>query len=500
MSWVQTYLVPLAPELIVLVTACVVLLTDLWLPKGRKGLLVPMALIGLALAAWATIRLGGETQFGLGGMFVLDPFAAFLKCIFYGSTALAILLGVRYLAVEKIRPGEYHALLLFSTLGMQFMASAADLLMVYLGLELMSLSLYVLAGLLRRDPRSNEAALKYFVLGSVASAFLLYGIALLYGLTGTTGIQAVGTFFAGAPMEIGGTPALYLALLMLTVGFGFKIAAVPFHMWAPDAYEGAPTSVTAFMSVGPKVAGFAVLVRVFLEALPGLQADWTEILIVLAALTMVVGNVAALVQTNIKRMMGYSSIAHAGYVLIGLAVGDRLGITSILVYLAVYAVMNLGAFGVILILRKGETMREGIEDFAGLAKTHPIHAFLMLLFMFSLTGIPPTAGFVGKFYLFLAAVRADLIWLVVLGVLMSVVSAGYYLRVVMAMYMKEPGEAFNLATAWPVGIALALSAAATLFFGVYPEPLFAWADWGASGFVREAVQAAQPVTLDVCGL
>ncbi|MBI5378773.1 MAG: NADH-quinone oxidoreductase subunit N, partial [Nitrospirae bacterium] len=413
MIWVQTYLVPLAPELIVLVTACVVLLTDLWLPKGRKGFLVPMALIGLALAAWATIRLGDGTQIGLGGMFVLDPFAAFLKCIFYGSTALAILLGIRYLAVEKIRPGEYHALLLFSTLGMQFMASAADLLMVYLGLELMSLSLYVLVGLLRRDPRSNEAALKYFVLGSVASAFLLYGIALLYGLTGTTGIQAVGTFLAGADL---GTPALYLALLLLTVGFGFKIAAVPFHMWAPDAYEGAPTSVTAFMSVGPKVAGFAVLVRVFLEALPGLQADWTEILIVLAALTMVVGNVAALVQSNIKRMMGYSSIAHASYALIGLAVGDRLGITSVLVYLAVYAFMNLGAFGVILILRKGETMREGIEDFAGLAKTHPVHAFLMLLFMFSLTGIPPTAGFIGKFYLFLAAVRADLIWLVVLGV------------------------------------------------------------------------------------
>jgi NADH-quinone oxidoreductase subunit N len=325
-----------------------------------------------------------------------------------------------------------------------------------------------MAGFKRHESRSVEASAKYLILGSFSSAILLYGISILYGIAGTTNLKALGTFFAQGTLD---NPGLFMSMGFLVVGFGFKVAAVPFHMWTPDVYEGSPTPVTAYMSVAPKAASFAVFLRVFAESLGALKPHWQPILITLAIATMIIGNVVAIVQDNIKRMLAYSSIAHAGYALIGIIVGGSLGTMSLMLYLMIYAVMNLGAFGVVILLRKGAVRGEEISDFTGLAKTNPIAALIMLIFMFSLAGIPPTAGFVAKFYLFMGAVEAGMAWLAVIGVLLSAVSAYYYLRVVMVMYMREPAGRFDLATSPATQFALVVTTAAVLFFGIYPTPL-----------------------------
>jgi NADH-quinone oxidoreductase subunit N len=325
-----------------------------------------------------------------------------------------------------------------------------------------------MAGFKRHESRSVEASAKFLILGSFSSAILLYGISILYGIAGTTNLKGLGAFFAAGAVD---NPGLLLSMSFLVVGFGFKVAAVPFHMWTPDVYEGSPTPVTAFMSVAPKAASFAVFLRVFAEALGGVKAHWQPILITLAVATMILGNVVAIVQTNIKRMLAYSSIAHAGYALIGIIVGGGLGTMSLMLYLMIYALMNLGAFGVVIILRKGGMRGEDIADFTGLAKKNPVAAVIMLIFMFSLAGLPPTAGFVAKFYLFMGAVEAGLVWLAVVGVLLSAVSAYYYLRVVMVMYMREPGRDFDLATSPAASLALIVTTLAVLFIGLYPAPL-----------------------------
>jgi NADH-quinone oxidoreductase subunit N len=367
---------------------------------------------------------------------------------------------------------------------MMVMVSAADLLTIYLGMELMSLSLYVLAGFKRFEARSLEAAAKYFVLGAFSSGMLLYGISLLYGASGSTRLSAIAAAVTARGLD---DPMLALAMILLTVGFGFKIAAVPFHMWTPDVYEGSPTSVTAFMAVASKAASFAAFLRVFLEGLGGLKANWYTLFLILCLATLALGNVVAIVQTNIKRMLAYSSIANAGYALIGAVVAgytsaDRsaqaFGLSSVMLYLVVYAFMTLGAFAVIAMLRKGGVEGDEIEDYAGLAKRQPVAAFLMLAFMASLAGIPPTAGFIGKFYLFMAAVKADLAWLAVVGVLFAAVSAYYYLRVVMVMYMREPetaGVEPQLVTSPVLAVALACAFAGVLAFGLYPNPLVSFA-------------------------
>jgi NADH-quinone oxidoreductase subunit N len=473
-------IVPILPELVLVVVALLVLLFDLFLPKGRKSILGWYSLAGVAVAAYVSFQLMGVQGTFFGGTFQLDPFSTFFKFVFYIACGLGILVSINYLKTEDLERGEYYALMLFATSGMMLMASAADLITLYLGLELMALSIYVLAGFMRRDHRSNEAAIKYLVLGAFSSGIMLYGMSLLYGLAGTTNLAGILSFLRAADL---GNPVIFLAMMMLVVSFGFKVAAVPFHMWVPDVYEGAPTSVTAFMSAGPKVAGFAVLLRVFLYAFAPLHDHATAILAGLAVLTMAVGNILALSQTNIKRMLAYSSIAHAGYALVGLAAGGPEGAASVMLYVCIYAVMNMGAFGIVIMLRKAGERGEEITDFAGLGKTNKTAALIMLIFMFSLAGIPPTAGFVGKFYIFKAAVESGLVWLAVAGVLFSAVSAYFYLRVIMLMYMSEPKGSFELTTSPSLGIALAVSVIAVVVIGVYPTDLLNFARASIAGIM-----------------
>jgi len=472
MNFPVTDIVAILPEIIVAVYACAILLIEPFLPKGRRDILAYFGLAALGLAFYATVHLIGPDLPVMNGMFVLDPFGNFFKLLIYAAAAMTILFSMGYLKREGIDLGEYYAFILLSTCGMMILVSASDLITVFLGLELMSIPFYILAGFKRFEAKSLEASAKYFILGSFSSGILLFGISLLYGLSGTTNLEAMALHLRGGETS---NPGWILAMIFLVVGFGFKVAVVPFHMWTPDVYEGAPTPVTAFLSVGSKAASFAVFLRVFIEALGGIQPDWRSLLILLAVVTIVLGNVVALVQTNIKRMLAYSSIAHAGYALIGLVVGDRLGTMSLMIYMLTYVFMTLGAFGVVMLLRRGEVEGDEIEDFAGLAGKNRLAAFAMLIFMFSLAGIPPTAGFIAKFYVFMAAVNAHLTWLVVLAVIFSAVSAYFYLRVVMVMYMKDADGAVRVILPPAAVMALAVAAAAVLVIGIYPGPFLDYA-------------------------
>jgi NADH-quinone oxidoreductase subunit N len=416
----------------------------------------------------------------LSGMFVSDGYGSLFKLFFFLTCILTICMSLRYLEVEGVAFGEYYAVLLLATAGMAFMASAADLIVLFLGLELMTLSTYVLIGIRRDNLRSNEAAIKYFLLGGFSTAFLLYGIALIYGLTGTTQIDAVAAVVADPASE--GGALLVLPVSLLVIGFGFKISAAPFHMWAPDVYEGAPTAVTAFLSVGSKVAGFAALGRVLTVAFRPVPEMWTTSLIGLAVLSIGLGSILALTQTNIKRMLAYSSIAHAGFALLGVIAGGREGLSAMMVYLIIYGLMNLGAFAVVIALRSEGIAGEKLEDYEGLARTHPVVSALMLVFLFSLVGIPPTAGFVAKFSVFTAVIRAGHTPLAVIGVVFSVVAAFFYLRVVILMYMKEPARELPVTTSPSLKIALAITAGAVVFLGIYPTPLLDLATTAMAGW------------------
>ncbi len=462
----MTIIHPILPEMAMAVLACVVLILELVVHK--KETIGVLTILSVAVVSYFIPRSYGDA---FNAMFVADGYGTFFKFIFLINLILAVLLSVRYLKIERSEFGEYYSLMMFSTLGMMIMASATDLILLYLGLELMALSTYILAGFIRHDRRSNEAALKYFLLGAFSSAILLYGITMIYALTGTTNIIAITKALRG-----GASAGLILAIVFLVVSFGFKIALAPFHMWTPDVYEGAPTSITAFMSVGPKAAGFAALARVFAMGLVNFRADWQLILIALSILTMAVGNIIAIQQTNIKRMLAYSSIAHAGYAVIGLIAGGPEGISAMMNYLLIYAFMNIGAFSVVIMMRSEDFRGEELADYKGLAKAHPLAAALMLVFMFSLTGIPPTGGFIGKFYLFKAAVNAGLTWLAVVAVIFSVISAYFYLRVVMYMYMYE-GENTEvvLAPSAPLGLALLITTIMVIVLGIFPSPFIAFA-------------------------
>jgi len=469
------------PELIVVTAACVVLALDPLTPPTRKSWLAWLSLASLVACFWISASQMGVTVPAFGGLVILDPYAGFWKLLLYFVTGLTILLSLAYLKEERINLGEYYGFILLSLSGMMIMVSAADLLTIYLGIELMSISLYVLAGFKRFEERSLEASAKYFVLGSFSSGILLYGISLLFGVAGSTRLQPIAVVVTMRGFD---DPQLLLAMILLVVGFGFKVSVVPFHMWTPDVYEGAPTSVTAFMAVASKAASFGAFLRVFLEGLGGMKANWYALFLIVCVVTLVLGNVVAIVQTNIKRMLAYSSIAHAGYALIGLVVAGQteagsavrtLGVSSVMLYLAVYAFMTLGAFTVVALLRKGGLEGDEIQDFTGLAKRQPVAGLLMLVFMVSLAGIPPTAGFIGKFYLFLAAVKAGLVWLAVVAVLFAAVSAYYYLRVVMVMYMldPEPGEGPlpRLATSPALTVVLASTLGGVVLLGLFPNPL-----------------------------
>ena len=462
-------LTPLLPVLIVLGAAALVLMLDLLPPRHSKTHLGGLALVGVIGAMLATVArwVAGADDRAFRDMILLDRYALFFDLVICYATALVIMLSMDYLGREGGESGEYYSLVLFATAGMMLMASAGDLMIIFLSLELMSLSLYVLAGLFKTRLASGEASMKYFLLGAFASSFLLYGIALLYGATGSTNLDRI----AASSAAKGGDPLLLVGLGMLLVGFGFKISSVPFHMWAPDVYEGAPTTITALIATGSKAAAFAALIRVLVVALRGLQAGWTDLMWIVAAVTMTVGNVVALAQSNLKRMLAYSSIAHGGYMLMGLVAGGPQGAGAVLFYLLAYTFTTIGAFGIIaLCARAGEEAVE-VGDYAGLARRHPVLAATLTLFLLSLIGIPPLAGFVAKFYLFGSAVRAGYLWLTVIAVLNSAVAAYYYLRVIVYMYMREPEhESVTVAPSLAGGLALAIALVGIVLLGIIPAP------------------------------
>ena len=469
---------------VIALTAGMLLLLLLeFVPEKEGGPRSPLlTLLTLAAGAWAVWNVRDVKRPLFEGMFVHDGFTVFFTLLFLGIAAVSVLIAWGYVKRTALHSGEYHALLLAATLGMIVMAASNDLITIFLGLELMSIALYIMVGMRRSQLESNEAALKYFLLGAFASGFLLYGIALVYGATGSTNLRDIGVFMTDSPM--GDNPLFLTGGLLLLVGLGFKVAAVPFHMWTPDAYEGAPTSVTAFMAAGAKAAGFAALVRVILTALPSLQADWKPLLATIAILTMTVGNVTALLQSNVKRMLAYSSIAHAGYILVALVAGGPQGAAAAVFYLAVYAFMNLGAFGVLALMGRGREERVMLPDFNGLGWRQPGLAIAMSLFLISLGGIPPTAGFMGKIYVFGAALDAGHVGLVVIGVLNSVVSVFYYLRVTVAMYMEEPqGEPAHVSWGVPAAIALIGTAALTLWWGLQASGLLSVAARSVRGLL-----------------
>ena len=420
------------------------------------------------------------------GLLAVDQFALFFKVIFLVAAAITVLMSIRYLAVEGASPGEYYFLLLCATLGMMIMAGGIDLVMIFIGLETMAVSFYILVGFIKPNQRSNEAAVKYFLLGAFSLGVLLYGMSLMYGLSGTTNLRVMAIAFAGQEQD----PRLVLAVILMVAGVGFKIAAVPFHMWAPDVYEGAPTPITAFLSVGSKAASFAMLLRIFIEGLPSMNADWRLLFVVLAIVTMTVGNVAAVTQTNVKRMLAYSSIAHAGYVLIGVVVGTARGVSAMLIYLLIYSFMQLGAFTIIVLLRRRDVIGDELKDFSGLHFRNPFAAFAMLLFMLSLGGIPPTAGFMGKLWLFGAAIESGYGWLAVIGVLNSAISLYYYVRIVVFMYLMKDTMGSRPTTSPSLAIALGVGVAATLVLGLYPRALFEFAEASARTLGASGIAAA----------
>ena len=471
----STDLWAILPILVLTGWTCVLLLLDLFIPRRNKAWTAALAVLGLIAAMVATILQAGQIHIGFSSMVVADGFAVFLNLLFLGSGIIAIMLAYDYLKRLGIERGEYYTLLLFSIIGMLLMAVAADLIVVFLSLELLSIPLYVLAGFAQGRPSSEESALKYFLMGAFASGFVVYGVALVFGATGNTSFstiaQAVGTASTNLTL-------LLIGAAFVLVGFGFKVAAVPFHMWTPDVYQGAPSSVTAFMSIGAKAAGFAALFRIFITALPELASDLTPILWALAAATMILGNIVAIAQTNIKRLLAYSSIAHAGYILMALVpFGDptvaRDAVAAALFYLVAYALTNFTAWSVVIALEQMDEKGLDLEDYAGLGKKHPWLAVAMTVAMLSFTGIPPTLGLVGKFFLFRTAIAGGFVGLALIGVITSLVSAFYYLRVVVIMYMREGDPQVSRAP-W-LQFAAVVTALATVVLSIVASPLLTWA-------------------------
>ena len=464
----------LMPELVIVCTFFLVLIFDMF-DSIQKSWLAWLTILGAVIALVVSYNLlQAETDvIQFSEMLRVDEYSLYFNIIFLVSTILVVLISVNYLGGGDRRQGEYYLMILLATLGMMLMASGNELIIIFLGLELMSLSLYVLAGYFRRDQASSEAGMKYLLLGAFASGFFLYGIALIYGGAGTTSVPEI-----AAALTTGDPSTLLIAgMFLLVVGFGFKVALVPFHQWAPDVYEGAPTAIAAFISAGPKAAGFAAFLRIFIPVLqnlqesnPALGEQWILVLTVLAVLTMTIGNVVAIAQRNIKRMLAYSSIAHAGYVLVALAAGNEDGVSSAMLYLLVYCIMNIGAFGAVILARTEDGESLTISDYAGLGFRKPLLALFMMVMLLSLAGFPPTAGFVGKFYVFRSAVDAGQIWLVIIAAINTAISAFYYLRVVVTMYMREPDEELDfLSYPGVLLFALLLATIGVVLIGILPS-------------------------------
>ncbi|MFQ5588233.1 MAG: NADH-quinone oxidoreductase subunit N [Nitrospiria bacterium] len=462
-------LLAILPECILAILACALFVADPFIPRDKKEQLGYFAIASLVVSGVSTVFLWGESISTFSGMIQLDTYAVFFKTLFLSISTIIILMSIRYIKIERINLGEYYGLILFATVGMMLMPSSTDLLSFYLSLELMSMSLYVLTAFMRKDPKSIESGIKYFLTGVFSSGLILYGIAFLFGATGTTNLGEIAAFLQ--ENKISSNPSLIMAFVLLITGFGFKVSAVPFHMWAPDVYEGAPTPVTAFLSAGSKAAAFSVMLRVFIDAFALSSGNWWQVIWVIAVLTMTLGNLVALMQTNIKRLLAYSSIAHAGYILIGLIAANEIGYAAILIYLVGYVFMTLGAFILIILLCSANTKGDQIEDFKGIARTNPAVALAFIVFALSLIGIPPSAGFVGKLYLFNAAIQGGFYWLSIIGILNSVVSLYYYFKLVRVMYMDEPSESTVLSFSPTIKVALGLTAFLTLFLGLYPEPI-----------------------------
>jgi len=456
------------PEIIMTVLGTLIMVLQPILGE-KKSFYGHLTLLTLLASIWASVVANNVPGMAFSNMLVIDGYGTFFRILVLAVGLLTVLCSYQYLDREKAEAGEYHALILFSIVGQCVMVTANELIMVFIGLEISSIATYILAGYLRDDKRNNESALKYFLLGSFATAFLLYGIAWIYGTVGSTRLDEIRLVLMNRDIPTSGILVGTAAALMF-VGFAFKISAAPFQIWAPDVYQGAPTPVTAFISTGPKAAAFAIFLRIFMTAFESIGNGWAPLVWISALLSMTIGNFAALTQTNVKRMLAYSSIANAGYILVALAARSEIGTASAMFYLAAYAFMNVGAFAVVVHLSgRGERFLK-VDDFAGLASKQPFTAAMLTIFLLSLIGVPLTGGFFGKFYIFKAALQSNLIWLTVLGLLNSAVAAYYYLRILVLMYMHEPGEAAAAIEPLNAGLkaALLLPALGTLALGIFP--------------------------------
>ena len=465
-----------APEIMLTVFGTLIMLIEAGRKEDERRPYAILSLIALAGAIYLSFPAYANPGPAFQSMLIVDGFGTFFRVLCFVAAALAVLCSGQYLRREKHDSGEYYSLILFSVVGQGVMVTANELIMVFIGLEISSIATYVLAGYLRDDKRNNESALKYFLLGSFATAFLLYGIAWIYGLTGSTDLTLIRASLGSAnPPNVVLTG---VAAALMFVGLAFKVSAFPFQIWTPDVYQGAPAPVSAFMSAGPKAAAFAILVRIFMTAFEPIAARWEPILWVTALATMIVGNFAALTQTNIKRLLAYSSIAHAGYILVAITAQSQIGISAVMFYLAAYTFMNVGAFAAVTHLAGKDEKYVNIEDLAGLGQRQPVTAALLSVFLLSLIGVPLTGGFFGKFYIFKAALDANLVWLTVLGLLNSAVAAYYYLRVLVVMYMQDASD--SVPEPKPVGggilVALVGSAVATVILGVFPSVILNFAD------------------------
>ena len=468
---------PALPEIVLACAAMALLLVGVFRGEGSTRLVSWLSVLVLILILALAADVGLDRRIGFYGMFVTDAFALFMKALVLVGSAVSIVMAMRYNEEHQIARFEFPVLVLLATTGMMVMVSANDLITLYLGLELQSLALYVVASFDRDSVRSSEAGLKYFVLGALSSGMLLYGASMIYGFAGTTSFAALAKVMTGA-----GTPSaeLIIGVVFVTVGIAFKVSAVPFHMWVPDVYEGAPTPVTAFFAVAPKMAAIALFMRFLIEPFGALLAQWQQVIVFLSVASMVLGSVAAIAQSNIKRLMAYSSIGHIGYALIGLASASPSGIRGVLVYMAIYLFMNIGTFAVILCMRQQGKMLEGISDLSGLSRTQPGLALALAIFMFAMAGIPPTAGFFSKLYIFLAAIDAKLTGLAIIGVVTSVVGAFYYLRIVKVMYFDEPAGAFDHPISPELKAVLVVTAIVTMFFFLLPDPIVGSAEAAAA--------------------
>jgi NADH-quinone oxidoreductase subunit N len=461
------------PAIVLSVFGIAVMVAEPFVSEPKKSSLGWLALAGTVAAMFALVPMAANRGQWYSNLWIVDDYSVFLNFIFLLVAAITILTSIDYLRRENMNHPEFYSLLLFATAGMSMMAGSNELVMVFIGLEILSIATYVMAGFRRTDLKSNESALKYFLLGSFSSAFFLYGVALIFGATGSTNLIGIAESLRSSEVQIS---LVELSAALMLIALCFKVAVAPFHIWTPDVYEGAPTPVTGFMSVGPKAAGFAVLFRIFLTAFPSIQDRWSSAIWLIAALTMVLGNVIAVVQPNIKRMLAYSSIAHAGYVAVAFAATSDRGVSAALFYLLAYSVMNLGAFAIITILGRTDDKLVNITDYAGLGAKRPGLAALLSLFLLSLAGVPGTAGFAGKFFIFRAALESKLLWLAIIGVSTTVVSFYYYLYVIVQMYMREPNEEFSdVSVPAGVKVAILVSAASTLYLGILPTRVLDWA-------------------------